>query len=178
MEITDEVRSRMGTATNTDGTWTLTFVRQLDHPVEKVWRAITESDLLAAWFPCDVVGERRAGADIRLLFWPDVVEKYEVAEPDTRGHIEVWEPPTRFELTWEGDHLRWELSPTPTGTTLTLTTVIEDPTIATDAAAGYHVCLDRLQVRLDSGAAAPLADHPKELEAAYGAAAIVREAAP
>ena len=171
MEITDEVRSRMGTATIADGTWTLTYVRHLDHPVEKVWRAITESDHLAAWFPCDVVGERRSGADIELRFWPDVVEKFEVAEPVTTGHIDVWDPPTRFELWWEGDLLRWELEPTATGTTLRLTTVIEDPAIATDAAAGWHVCLDRLQVRLDSGATAPPADHPTELEAEYAAAA-------
>jgi uncharacterized protein YndB with AHSA1/START domain len=171
MEITDEVRSRMGTATITDGTWTLTYVRHLDHPVEKVWRAITESDHLSAWFPCDIVGERRSGADVTLLFWPDVAERFEVAEPTTAGHIDVWEPPTRFELWWEGDSIRWRLEPTATGTTLTLTTVIEDPAIATDAAAGWHVCLDRLQVRLDSGAAAPLVDHPKELEAEYAAAA-------
>jgi uncharacterized protein YndB with AHSA1/START domain len=171
MEITDDVRSRMGTATLTDGTWTLTFVRHLDHPAEKVWRAITESEHLAAWFPVDIVGERRSGADVAMPFWPDVVEKYEVAEPDTKGHIEVWDPPTRFELTWEGDRLRWELEPTSTGTTLTLTTVIEDPNIATDAAAGYHVCLDRLQVRLDTGEVPPLVDHPKDLEAAYAAAA-------
>ena len=171
MEITDEVRSRMGTATITDGTWTLTYVRHLHHPVEKVWRAITESEHLAAWFPCDIVGERRSGVDIELRFWPDVVERFEVAEPNTKGRIDVWDPPTRFELWWEGDHLRWELEPTSTGTTLRLTTVIEDPAIATDAAAGWHVCLDRLQVRLDSGAAAPLADHPKELEAEYAVAA-------
>ena len=67
-----------------------------------------------------------------------------------------------------------ELEPTATGTTLRLTTVIEDPAIATDMAAGWHVCLDRLQVRLDSGAAAPPADHPKELEAEYAAAASSR----
>ena len=109
MEITDEVRSRMGTATITDGTWTLTYVRHLDHPVEKVWRAITESEHLAAWFPCDIVGDRRSGADVEMTFWPDVVEKFELAEPNTTGHIDVWDPPTRFELWWEGDLLRWEL---------------------------------------------------------------------
>jgi uncharacterized protein YndB with AHSA1/START domain len=102
MEITDEVRSRMGTATIADGTWTLTFVRHLHHPVEKVWRAITESEHLATWFPCDIVGERRSRVDIELRFWPDVVEKYEVAEPNTTGHIDLWDPPTRFELWWEG----------------------------------------------------------------------------
>ena len=120
MEITDEVRSRMGTATITDGTWTLTFVRHLDHPVEKVWRADHRVRAPGGLVP---VRHRRGAArrapTSRMPFWPDVVEKYEVAEPDTKGHIEVWEPPTRFELRWEGDHLRWELEPTATGTTLT-----------------------------------------------------------
>ena len=32
----------------------LRFERRLSYPVEVVWRAITESDQLAHWFPCQV----------------------------------------------------------------------------------------------------------------------------
>ncbi|MEQ1786728.1 MAG: SRPBCC domain-containing protein [Acidimicrobiales bacterium] len=167
MEITDDVRSRMGTATVTDGIWTLSYVRHLAHPPEKVWRAITESEHIAAWFPADIVGERRAGADVDMPFWPDIAERFEVAEPDTHGHIEVWDPPTRFELLWEDERLRWVLEPTTAGTTLSLTVVVQDATIATDAAAGYHVCLDRLEHLLDTAEELPLIDHPTALAAAY-----------
>ena len=58
----------------------LRFVRRFAHPVERVWSAITESDQLQFWMPCDIVGERRAGADITLPFWPAQVEKYQLKE--------------------------------------------------------------------------------------------------
>ena len=58
----------------------LRFVRRFAHPVERVWSAITESDQLQFWMPCDIVGERRAGADIKLPFWPAQVEKYQLEE--------------------------------------------------------------------------------------------------
>ena len=171
MDITDDARTRMGTATLSDGTWTLRYERHLAHPAEKVWRGITESEHLRAWFPADIVGERRAGADVAMPFWPDIAERFEVAEPDTHGHIEVWDPPSRFELLWEGERLRFDLEPAGGGTTLRLAVVVQDPDIATDAAAGYHVCLDRLQELLDTGSTPPLVDHPTALAAAYADAA-------
>ena len=33
-----------------DGRWRLRFTRTLEHPPEKVWRAITEPEHLAHWF--------------------------------------------------------------------------------------------------------------------------------
>ena len=172
MEITDEVRSRMGTATITDGTWTLTYVRHLDHPVEKVWRAITESEHLAAWFPCDIVGERRSGADVDHAVLARRRREVRGRRAEHQGsHRGVG----------SADALRADVGgrPSPLGAGADArraprsgwSTVIEDPAIAMDAAAGWHVCLDRLQVRLDSGVAAPLADHPMALQAEYEAAA-------
>jgi uncharacterized protein YndB with AHSA1/START domain len=35
---------------------------RFDYPPEKVWRAITERELLKQWFPCDVVGNWSVGA--------------------------------------------------------------------------------------------------------------------
>ena len=65
----------------------LRYARRFAHPVERVWSAITESDQLQFWMPCDIVGERRAGADIKLPFWPAAVEKYELDEtPPHRSH--------------------------------------------------------------------------------------------
>ena len=39
------------------GQWRLRFTRQLAHPQERVWRAITEPEHMRAWFPQDVAGE-------------------------------------------------------------------------------------------------------------------------
>jgi uncharacterized protein YndB with AHSA1/START domain len=51
-----------------DTHWQLRFTRTLSHPVEKVWRAITEPEHLAHWFPTTIDGERSAGAPLRFAF--------------------------------------------------------------------------------------------------------------
>ena len=51
-----------------DGRFELRFVRELDHPVARVWEAVTSPEGLSAWFPFDVVGERRAGAALEFVF--------------------------------------------------------------------------------------------------------------
>jgi uncharacterized protein YndB with AHSA1/START domain len=150
----------------------LRFVRRFAHPVERVWSAITESDQLKFWMPCDIVGERRAGADITLPFWPAQVERYQLEEATVTGRIEVWDPPEVFQWTWGGDILRFELERTDGETTMTFTTWLEspDPAGAADAAGGYHVCLDQLGVLLDTGSAPSLIeseDVARRLEPEY-----------
>jgi uncharacterized protein YndB with AHSA1/START domain len=140
--------------------WGLRYERVLQHPPERVWTALTESDDLRHWMPCDIVGERSEGAEIGLVFWPDHVERYSIPEPVLHGKILVWDPPRVFEWTWDTDVLRWELEPVEGGTLLTLTTWIgrDDIDLAKDAAAGYHVCLDQLIELLDEGSTGPLVD--------------------
>ena len=77
----------LGTVERGEDGYVVRFERQLHHPREKVWRAITESEHLVHWMPCDIVGERRAGAAIELPFWPAHVEKYGIATP---GHEAVY----------------------------------------------------------------------------------------
>ncbi len=116
----------MATLLEADGRVGLRFVRHLAHPPEKVWRAITESEHLQHWMPCDIVGERRAGATVELPFWPAHVEAYDIEDPILAGEIRVWDPPSVFEWTWASDLLRWELVPDGDGTVLTLTTWFGD----------------------------------------------------
>ncbi len=62
--------------------------------------------MLRHWMPCDIVGERRAGAKLELPFWPENVEGYHLEDdPVLYGEIEVWDPPRRFDWTWDGDRL-------------------------------------------------------------------------
>lgn len=138
----------------------LRFVRRYRHPIERVWRALTESDQLRFWMPCDIVGERRAGAPITLPFWPGHVEKYGITEPVLNGEIQVWEPPRRFGWTWGGDVLLWELAPVDDGTELTFTTWPADPDLAgiVSSAGGYHLCLTELEVLLEVGSAPPMTE--------------------
>lgn len=156
MTTTDD---RLGTVERDGDQWRLRFERHLDHAPEKVWRALTESDQLRHWMPCDIVGDRRAGATIELPFWPAHVEKYGMRTPTLPGTIRVWEPPTIFEWTWDTDVLRWELQPRDGGTLLTFSTwVAPDDAGAANTAAGYHVCLAALVELLDTGTTAPLVD--------------------
>ena len=138
----------------------LRYHRALPHPPEKVWRAITESDHLQHWLPCDIVGERHSGADVKLPFWPDHVETYDIDEPVLTGRILTWEPTSVFEWTWGGDVLRFELTPRDGRTDLTFTTWFADADrgVVAGAGGGYHVCLDHLALLLDGGSGASLTD--------------------
>jgi uncharacterized protein YndB with AHSA1/START domain len=170
--MTNETMDPMGEVLSDGDRIGLRFVRRFPHSVERVWTAITESDQLRYWMPCDIVGERRTGADIELPFWPAQVAKYQLEETVLHGRIEVWEPPEIFQWTWAGDVLRFELEPSDGATILNFTTWLEapDPNGAASAAGGYHVCLNQLGVLLDTGASPPLADRDDEarrLQEAY-----------
>jgi uncharacterized protein YndB with AHSA1/START domain len=120
------------------GRWQIKFVRELPHPPEKVWRALTEPAQLAAWFPNDIEGERAAGAPLRFVF------RHGEA-PDFEGKMITYDPPSRLEFTWGDDVLRFELTAEGRGTVLTFTDTIEELGKAARDTAGWHECLDLLE---------------------------------
>lgn len=162
-EPQDDTRARLGEVLRDGDRTGLRYERRLAHPPEKVWRALTESEHLRHWFPADIVGERRAGAPLRLRFWPESVAhgraELEAAGIDLDdavlpGEVVVWDPPRVFELTWDNDRLRYELEPDGAGTRLVFTTWLlgeQGPKGVPGTAAGYHVCLDALAGLLDAG---------------------------
>ena len=96
-----------------DGRWQLRFTRQLAHPPDKVWRALTEPDHLAAWFPTDVEGDRATGAALRFVFRNG-------EGPTLDGEMLTYQPPALLEMRWGGEEtLRFELQPEGSGTRLT-----------------------------------------------------------
>jgi uncharacterized protein YndB with AHSA1/START domain len=124
-----------------DGRARLRFTRELEHPVEKVWRAITEPEHLAHWFPTTIEGERVAGASLRFDFptgeWPAF-----------DGEMLAYEPPSLMELRWGSDIVRLELRPSGRGTVLTLLDTLEERGKAARDGAGWHTCLDALGAHL------------------------------
>jgi hypothetical protein len=98
----------------------LRFVRRLPHAPEKVWRAITERSSLEQWFPL------------------------EGGEPETL----VSEPPRLLELDFGGDILRFEIEPSEEGCVLTFTDTFGELGKAARDAAGWHVCIERLEAHL------------------------------
>lgn len=150
---------RLGEVLRDGDTVGLRFERLLSHSPERVWRALTASDQLQHWLPVDIVGERREGADIQLPFWPDVVDKYQIADATLPGRIVTWDPPNTFAWQWDRDMLIFALHPTDTGTRLVFTTWVVDTSAGVDqTAAGYHVCLDQLMQLLDTDAPQPFID--------------------
>jgi uncharacterized protein YndB with AHSA1/START domain len=124
-----------------DGRWQLRFTRTLPHPLEEVWRAITEPEHLAHWFPTTIEGERAVGAPLRFSFLAGQA-------PALEGEMIAYEPPSLMELRWDIDILRIELRPVAEGTELTLLDTLDEHGKAARDGAGWHVCLDWLADRL------------------------------
>jgi uncharacterized protein YndB with AHSA1/START domain len=138
---------------------TLSFERRLSHPVEVVWRAITESAQLEHWFPCRVVvDELRPGGEMTFEF-----EDMPLDAPSTMtGRVTEFEPPRRFAFTWgppaHEDHVDFELEPLAgeDACVLRLTVLLDSRDKASRDSAGWHICLDRLE-RLIAGDEGPAA---------------------
>lgn len=130
-----------------DGHWRLRFTRTLRHPVERVWRAVTEPEHLAAWFPCTIEGERRAGARLRFEFPGGEAPPFD-------GEVVTFEPPHAFEFWWGPDRVRIELQRSGDGTILTLLDTLSERGKAARDGAGWHTCLDALAASLDAASGA------------------------
>jgi len=150
----------------------LRYERTFRHPIDRVWRALHDSDDLRHWLPVDIVGERAAGATIDLPFWPEVTVKYpeETGPSSLPGRIVTWDPPHLFEWMWDTDELRFELTETTDGCRLVFTTWIDKTPGVEKTAAGYHVCLHALRTLLDDGIEGSVVDHDTAaIEARYQA---------
>jgi uncharacterized protein YndB with AHSA1/START domain len=124
-----------------DGRWRLRFTRRLAHPQEKVWRAITEPEHLAHWFPTTIDGQRAAGAALRFTFPNGLAEPMD-------GVMVAYDPQSLMELQWGPDLIRIELEPISEGTLLTLLDTLEERGKSARDAAGWHTCLDALEAAL------------------------------
>jgi uncharacterized protein YndB with AHSA1/START domain len=135
---------------------TLRFERWYPHPVDRVWRAISDPDEMATWFPSNVEGERRVGSDLVFDDGAQRAAADEAGEPTRadgpmfRGRVVVHDPPHVFSFTWGGELLRFELSPDGDGTRLLFTQVLSHPSVAARNGAGWDACLRELDRLLDA----------------------------
>jgi uncharacterized protein YndB with AHSA1/START domain len=133
-----------------DDRWTLVFVRDLRHPPEKVWAALTEPAQLREWAPFAADRELASPGDATLTMIDGD------ASEDTPAHVRRAEPPTLLEHTWGTDLLRWELAATDSGTRLTLRHTVEDREWVPKVAAGWHICLVVAEHLLDGQPIGPI----------------------
>jgi uncharacterized protein YndB with AHSA1/START domain len=126
-----------------DDRWTLVLTRDLHHPIERVWAALTDPEQLARWAPFEA--DRDLGSEgSATLTMIDGELRTDLASAVTRA-----EPLRRLEYSWGTDVLRWELTPTPDGTRLTLRHTVQDRDWLAKVAAGWHLCLLVAQRLLD-----------------------------
>ncbi len=93
--------------------WRLRFTRDLDHPVPRVWRAVTDPGDLETWFPFRITGDWAVGSH---LTFSDPQSRV----PDFTGEVLAFQPPALLEFRWGPDTLRLEVAARDTGCTLTL----------------------------------------------------------
>ena len=130
--------------------WTLVFIRDLPHPPEKVWKALTDPSRLAQWSPFTADRDLGETGDTTLTMIDSE------SPVDMRAVVEIAEAPRTLQYTWGGDVLRWELAPTGDGTRLTLRHTVEDQDWVPKVAAGWHLCLLVAQHLLDGAPIPPI----------------------
>ena len=115
--------------------WTLILVRELRHPPEKVWQALTDPAHLREWAPFIVDGSLGAVGTVNLtcVGTPQALET-KVTRADAPSVLEY------------GD-IRWELEGSGSSTRLTLWHKIDRRFISW-VAAGWHISFDVLDRHL------------------------------
>jgi uncharacterized protein YndB with AHSA1/START domain len=121
------------------GRWVLIFTRELAHPINRVWEAITEPGQLRHWAPYTADRDLASTGDavLTMLGTDGAGDGSELP-----GTVLQCDPPRLLVHTWGGDVLRWELVSTDDGTTLSLRQTFDDEAMASGLAAGWHLCLD------------------------------------
>ena len=125
--------------------WTLILVRELRHPAEKVWQALTDPAHLREWAPFEVDGRLDTTGTTVNLTWVGTANV-------TEATVTRADAPTVLEFS----DIRWELEPLDDGTRLTLWHSI-DRRFVSWGAAGWHICLDVLAHLLSGIAIARIA---------------------
>ena len=111
--------------------WALILTRELRHPPEKVWLALTDPAHLREWAPYDADGSLGAVGSVKLT-WMGTGQV-------TETKVTRAEAPRVLEY----NDTRWELEPLANGTRLKLWHSIDRRFIAWGAA-GWHIAFDVL----------------------------------
>ena len=117
--------------------WTLVLVRELPHPPQKVWQALTDPASLHEWAPFDADGSLGTVGTVKLTTVGTPTPQVSATKV-TRA-----DAPKALEYNWGAMDIRWQLEATGGGTLLTLWHNIDRRFISMGAA-GWHICLDVL----------------------------------
>lgn len=133
-----------------DDRWTLVFVRDLRHPPQKVWAALTQPAQLRQWSPYTADRDLGGVGDATATMI-DGAESMELALS-----VRQAKPPVLLEYTLGTDLLRWDLVGTREGTRLTLRHTVQSRDWMPKVAAGWHLCLLVAERLLDGDPIGPI----------------------
>jgi len=134
-----------------DDRWTVVFTREIGHPPEEVWSAITDPDRLREWAPYTTDRNLdRAGPATLIMVDGETRE-------ESATTVEIADRPDVLQYSWGSDVLRWELAPIAGGRTrLTLRHTVGSPDWMPKVAAGWHLCLAVAERLLDGDPVGPI----------------------
>ena len=115
--------------------WTLVLVKELRHPPEKIWQALTDPAQLHEWAPFEVDRSLGAVGTVKLT-WLGAPRPIETKV--TRA-----DAPKVLQYNSGGNNMRWEFEASGGGTRLTMWTTIDRRFISMGAA-GWHISFDVL----------------------------------
>ncbi len=119
------------------------FERRLNHPVDRVWEALTEPSQLVQWLAAAEIDPAPGG---RYALHFQNIEHTHV------GRVIRYEPPYLFEHTFGDDAngvVRWELEPDGDGCQLRLSHTVYASDELANFASGWHTHLELLEALLD-----------------------------
>lgn len=135
-----------GTVSTSNGHTSLCFERCIRHPVERVWRFISQPEHTVAWL-AEAEIEPVEGGKV-LLRWLNTDDEGNQAV--ACGTVTAYRPPHVLELDTDiHGRLRWELEGDGSGCLLVFTAIGDYGDHVAKALAGWHVHLDFLEEALE-----------------------------
>lgn len=135
------MKNQLGKISKENDGFKVVFERILQHPIEKVWSAITNPEELKYWFT-DIDWELQPGGKI-------VFQYCDKDKSQSFGQIISVEAPNKLVWTWETELAVWELSAiNDQSTRLVFTYSKIEESLALNVASGFHDLLNLLEERL------------------------------
>lgn len=135
MDVVDHAQDALlkTTVVEESGLWRVHLLAPMPISARALWPWITEPELLARWSP--------AVPDRPLLSVGRAQVSENPTEPRVDGSVLEVRAPDLLVHRWGSGTLRWEIEGTDGGSILRLEQELDDETMITSLAAGWHLCL-------------------------------------